>query len=175
MLEIADDDASNQSATLLDRVANGEVITFTRDGQPVARLAPRGPSADLADAVSEEDMSTVAIGSRRRFDAERRTQWAKSTYPCTIVLDRYSGVYSGGKWIAYPLDPEDVPFAVVGDDNTCSEFWWDHNANDRLLPVGRGTTPMSAFENLVAVMRGSECEDPEQAVATESNGDGNDG
>lgn len=92
MLEIADDDASNQSATLLDRVANGEVITFTLDGQPVARLAPRGPSADLADAVSEEDMSTVAIGSRRRFDAKRRTQWAKSTYPCTIVLDRYSGV-----------------------------------------------------------------------------------
>lgn len=30
-------------------------------------------------------------------------------YPLTIIKDRYSGVYSGGKWLAFNLDPEEIP------------------------------------------------------------------
>jgi hypothetical protein len=68
------------------------------------------------------------------------------TYPVTIVLDRYGGVYSGGKWIAWALYPEDVPHEPGEDDSTALAFWH----NERKHPCGRGVTPDAALANIRA-------------------------
>jgi hypothetical protein len=65
--------------------------------------------------------------------------------PATIIPDRYGGVYSGGQWLAFPLEPYDVPDEPSGDDITAVS-WWDQ-ARD--IPVGRGDTPDHAHADLV--------------------------
>ena len=44
-------------------------------------------------------------------------------YPVTILTDRYGGTYSGGRWLAFDLPPEEIPFEVDADDVTCYKFW----------------------------------------------------
>lgn len=68
-------------------------------------------------------------------------------YPVTIIYDRYGGVYSGGRWVAFNLYYDDIPGAVSGDDDSCCEFWREF----RLLHndiAGRGDTPDEALEDL---------------------------
>lgn len=64
-------------------------------------------------------------------------------YPLTIVYDRYTGVYSGGKYTAWNLLPWEVPKEIDGDDVECRDFWYNN-----LIPVGVGDTPEKAVENL---------------------------
>jgi hypothetical protein len=64
-------------------------------------------------------------------------------YPVTIVMDRYSGTYSGGAWIAWPLYPEDVPGEPKADDGTAIVL-----SGERKRPCGRGSTPNEALANL---------------------------
>ena len=165
MIETTNDEASIRFKSLIDRAIEGEMFVITREGRPVARLSPILPARDQA-AEPDNHSRMFAVGNGTRFNADERQRWAQHAYPCTLVADRYTGVYSGGRWIAYPLHPEDVPFAVGGDDLTCSEFWWDHNVNDRLLPVGRGDTPAEAYDDLVAVMRGNPEDNPAQPVTS---------
>ena len=82
------------------------------------------------------------------FDADARTRWLKFQHPLTIIADRYGGTYSGGEFLALPLYFYEVPREIAGDDRTCITFW-DENANDRLIPVGRGDTPQAAYEDLL--------------------------
>ena len=42
--------------------------------------------------------------------------WNESYYPTTIVIDRYNGCYSGGKWLAFPCFFYDVPEEIEGED-----------------------------------------------------------
>lgn len=67
----------------------------------------------------------------------------KLPYPCTIVQDRYTGTYSGGKWTAFNLDPDEIPTAINDSDVPCATFWARNN-----LAVGLGDTPNEALENL---------------------------
>ena len=85
------------------------------------------------------------------FDADARARWLEFKYPLTIIADRYGGTYSGGAFLALPLDFDEVPREIAGDDVTCATFW-DENANDRLIPVGRGDTPQAAYEDLLKQM-----------------------
>lgn len=62
--------------------------------------------------------------------------------PCVITLDRYNGVYSGGKWTAF--NEWSVPPGAEDSDMECQEFW-DSYKN----PVGKGATPADAFQDLV--------------------------
>ncbi len=64
-------------------------------------------------------------------------------YPVTIIQDRYGGTYSGGKWLAFNLDAEDIPQGVSGSDYPCADFWGENT-----LPVGKGSTPEEALEHL---------------------------
>ncbi len=64
-------------------------------------------------------------------------------YPVTILMDRYSGVYSGAAWTAFNLDPEDVPTGASGCDTVCADFWEDTD-----LIVGKGLTPDDALKDL---------------------------
>ena len=85
------------------------------------------------------------------FDADARTRWLKLRYPLTIINDRYGGTYSDGVYLTLPLHFYDVPREIDGDDRACATFW-DENANDRLIPVGRGDTPQVAYEDLLKQM-----------------------
>ena len=77
--------------------------------------------------------------------------------PVTIVKDPNDGLYSHGKYIAFPLDPQDIPqtsvlkiddnpdwpFEGMDDANIVRSFWWYHDA-----PCGKGNTPNEALEDL---------------------------
>ena len=64
-------------------------------------------------------------------------------YPVTITPARYSGVYEGGKWVAFNLYPEDLPEAAFDDDVTCMTWW---SSFDKY--VGIGSTPNEALADL---------------------------
>ncbi len=64
-------------------------------------------------------------------------------YPVTIVADRYNGTYSGGSWLAFNLEADQIPKEVHGNDIECSDF---HSKTK--LPIGIGSTPEEALENL---------------------------
>lgn len=66
-------------------------------------------------------------------------------YPVTIVEDRYNGVYSGGKWIAWHCYPWSIPQDIFEDDTSCGEYW----GQKRKYPLhGVGDTIDDALENL---------------------------
>lgn len=44
-------------------------------------------------------------------------------HPVTIVPARYQGTYSGAKWHAWGVSPNNVPDAAYGSDTTCADFW----------------------------------------------------
>jgi len=73
---------------------------------------------------------------------------AASTYdtimPVTITPDRYGGTYSGGAWLAFPLDPYAVPGGPFGGDLVANGWWGDLGD----VPVGRGETPDRAYDDL---------------------------
>lgn len=67
----------------------------------------------------------------------------KTPYPLTITRDRYAGVYSGGKWIAWNKYANDLPSGYDAGDLECGDFWDSYNR-----PVGKGDTPNEAVEDL---------------------------
>lgn len=74
--------------------------------------------------------------------------WNRLKYPVTIVADRYSGLYSRGKWLAFPCEPQDIPAEVFGEDSECADFWATYDK-----PVGKGNFPDDAFDELEFVMK----------------------
>lgn len=67
-------------------------------------------------------------------------------YPVTIIFDRYGGVYSGGRWVAFNLYYDDIPGAVSGDDDSCCEFWREFK--NRHGVAGCGDTLDEALKDL---------------------------
>lgn len=65
-------------------------------------------------------------------------------YPLTIVMDRYTGAYSGGLYTAWNLDFYDVPKEIEGDDSVCHSFWHDNK-----IICGLGNEPISAANDLL--------------------------
>lgn len=64
-------------------------------------------------------------------------------YPLVIIEDRYTGVYSNGKYTAWNMYFEDIPREIDEDDVTCRNFW--HECEEI---VGLGDTPNEAVEDL---------------------------
>jgi hypothetical protein len=85
-------------------------------------------------------------GLRRFVSVAEKASRMKMIYPCTILLDRYSGAYSGGKWTAFNLSPEDVPGGIDQDDLTCASTWEELKASG--ARVGFGSNPQEAYEDL---------------------------
>ena len=69
-----------------------------------------------------------------------------TVYPLTIKADRYSGVYSGGKYTAWPCSEADIPDEVFMDDVSCAHEWGVIKSERRL--VGIGCTPSVALVDL---------------------------
>ena len=64
-------------------------------------------------------------------------------YPLTIIRDRYNGVYSGGMYLAFNLEYDEIPQDVSGSDMDCFNFW----SRTRLI-VGKGATIKQAYDDL---------------------------
>ena len=69
-----------------------------------------------------------------------------TVYPLTIKADRYSGVYSGGVYTAWPCGEEDVPDEVSMDDVSCAHEWGVIKSERQ--HVGIGCTPSVALVDL---------------------------
>ena len=67
-------------------------------------------------------------------------------YPLTIKADRYSGVYSGGEYTAWPCDEADIPDEIDMDDVTCAREWGVIKSERQ--EVGIGCTPSVALVDL---------------------------
>lgn len=66
-------------------------------------------------------------------------------YPITIILDRYNGTYSGGKWMAFNCYPWQIPEDIFNDDESCCEFWF---SKKKYIRYGTGNSIDEAVENL---------------------------
>lgn len=69
-----------------------------------------------------------------------------TVYPLTIKADRYSGVYSGGEYTAWPCHEADIPSEVFMDDVTCAHEWGVIKSERQ--HVGIGCTPSVALLDL---------------------------
>ena len=89
-----------------------------------------------------------------KMTKEKIEKWFRSYFPTTIINDRYGGSYSNGGWLAFPLEPHEVPIDVYGSDLACIMFWDEYTE-----PYGLGETPQGAFDDLTqklkAVMDGN--------------------
>lgn len=77
----------------------------------------------------------------------------KNLYPLTIVMDRYTGVYSGGIFTAWNLDPDEVPEEICWDDGTVLQFFADIRNGKRNIVYGIGATPDEAAMDLYMKMK----------------------
>lgn len=82
--------------------------------------------------------------------------------PVTIVKDPNSGTYSHGKYLAFPLDPENIPqaatlkindnpswpFEGMDDAKTVRAFWKYYD-----MPCGKGDTPDEALKKLRKMLK----------------------
>ena len=66
----------------------------------------------------------------------------REMYPLTIILDRYGGTYSGGKYTAWNKYFHEIDERVDGDDVSCCEFFYK-NKN-----YGKGETIEEAIADL---------------------------
>lgn len=110
-------------------------------------LAYLKQDSTLADALRTA-LNILREERRRELAGQRppRSQdpGALSSYPLTIVKDRYGGCYSHGVYTAWNLEPEEVPCEISSDDLSCGDFW-----DDNILPVGLGNTPDEAEQDLL--------------------------
>lgn len=74
----------------------------------------------------------------------------KDIYPLTIIRDRYNGVYSKGKYLAFNLDYYDIPQEIDGYDVECFDFWCYSEPSK--YKIGKGNTIEEALENLIELL-----------------------
>lgn len=72
-------------------------------------------------------------------------------YPLTIINDRYSGTYSGGKFTAWNVEANEIPESVNGDDITCLSFWDSEQCKE--YTIGIGNTIKDAVADLYCKMK----------------------
>ena len=65
-------------------------------------------------------------------------------YPLTVVLDRYNGTYSKGKYTAWNMTPDMLPEEIECSDIECMDFWDSYSGD-----VGKGDSPDKAMYNLL--------------------------
>ena len=82
---------------------------------------------------------------------KEKKEWLGVKYPLTIIRDRYDGVYSRACWLAFPLDYDEIPEDVNGDDVVCSLFWQTYKE-----PVGKGAYANDAVIDLMERMEAPE-------------------
>lgn len=72
----------------------------------------------------------------------------KNLYPLTIVMDRYTGVYSGGRFTAWNLNPDEIPEEICWGHSSALEIFRDIRNGKRNIVYGIGGTPDEAAMDL---------------------------
>lgn len=67
----------------------------------------------------------------------------KDIYPLTILSDRYNGVYSGGKFIAFNIDYWEIPDSIGSGDFDEENFYSETD-----IIYGIGNTVQECFDDL---------------------------
>lgn len=75
-------------------------------------------------------------------------------YPLTIISDRYSGAYSGAKYLAFNTDFYGMPDEVGGGDMEEDDFW-NISETHKEYKIGKGDTPNDAYYDLYCQLYGS--------------------
>lgn len=114
-------------------------------------LAVLRPDSELAAALG---MALSALREQHHAELAKTGEKAEqdpmrlSGYPLTIVADRFGGIYSGGAYTAWNLEPWEVPGDVAAGDLDSAIFW----SENRLL-YGKGGTPDEAERDLLKKIR----------------------
>ena len=69
--------------------------------------------------------------------------WLEDHYPLTVINDRYNGTYSGGKYLAFPREFNEIEDEVCGSDPECMTYWAEFDDF-----VGKGATINEAVHDL---------------------------
>ena len=78
-----------------------------------------------------------------------------SIYPLIIIRDRYTGVYSGGKYTAWNVELEEIPTEIEDSDVPCRNFWYEQEDNPTYI-VGKGDTVKEALTSLYVKLKNNE-------------------
>lgn len=84
----------------------------------------------------------------QKFTKEQIDYFISEAYPLTIIADRYSGTYSGGRYLAFLDDYWNIADEIDGCDPDCKSFWRKFDGI-----VGRGLTPDEAIVNLMQELK----------------------
>lgn len=71
-------------------------------------------------------------------------------YPLTIVSDRYNGAYSGALFLAFNLDPCDIPDEIGAGDGDEMAFY--EGDGHKKYKIGKGRTANDAAANLYCIL-----------------------
>lgn len=71
----------------------------------------------------------------------------ETVWPCTMVCDRYGGVYSEAKWLAFNLDCDNIPVEINGSDPQEIDFFMTDK--HKAYIIGKGETPRQAYNDLI--------------------------
>ena len=93
-----------------------------------------------------EDSADDLTNMIKKIEMEDKTKL--ELYPLTIIKDRYNGVYSGGKWLAFCNDPDEINTDIWGSDTACDFFWWEYKNGNINMVIGIGDTISDAVEDL---------------------------
>lgn len=141
-----------------EQIVELEVVTIKRkdfpefklEGFPNIVIVGIDTSQQLAlDCDSWGD--SVLVMKRKDFNKEFNKEIQKDyVYPIHIILDRYMGVYSHGKWIAWAGEYKDIPAEIFDDDIACSKAWTKlHQKRDKgEVSFGIGDSPNKALDDL---------------------------
>jgi len=82
-------------------------------------------------------------------------------YPFTLIMDRYNGTYSGGKYLAMNQFFDRIDTSIGGSDPDEMIFWDEFKQGepvgflgDRMF-IGKGKTPQEAIDDLLTLIKNS--------------------
>lgn len=79
----------------------------------------------------------------------------ETPYPFTLIMDRYNGAYSGGRFLATNQFFDQIDTSIGGSDPEEMIFWGDFKQGEPIgfmrdkMYIGKGNTPQEAIDDLL--------------------------
>jgi len=79
----------------------------------------------------------------------------KIPYPFTLIMDRYGGTYSGGKFLAMNQFYDEIDTSIGSCDSEEMIFWNEFKQGEPIgflrdkMYIGKGNTPQEAINDLI--------------------------